>query len=159
MSITTKEHGLRPEQLFDGFSRWSDNWANSMQDAEQRLQRFQHVADELNNAIYRTSLSQMEELFTTFTRMSELLSRAREPGELISAQPEVFRCVVEAAESSNRRLLELAAEVRHCGIEMIGNDDSVPGTSGKDQRVEREPAAASGDAARKAEESRTIASA
>ncbi|MCC5810557.1 MAG: hypothetical protein JJU06_09310 [Ectothiorhodospiraceae bacterium] len=141
MSTITKESGRSPEEFFAGFASWSDSWVNGMHDAEKRLKQLQHVADELNDAFYRTSLGQMEDMFSTFTRMSELLSQAREPGALISVQPDMLKCVMDATQSSNRRFLALADELRHRGIEMVGSEESTPRKNGAVRQQDATPAA------------------
>ncbi len=131
MSATQPARETRPSQQLADFTELNRIFSTGWSDAQQRMERFQHVAEEINETVYRTSLDQVQDMFAVFNRMSETLATVHDPKEFVSVQPEIYGAFVDVFKTSNQRLLELSEKLRRQGMEMLSPEGSEIGAEEK----------------------------
>jgi hypothetical protein len=103
-----------------------------MKGAEESVQRMQEATRELNEAVRKTSRGQMDDWVNVTDRVTQTVAKAaqtREPAAFLTVQPELFSCFVDAAQTSNKRWLELFDQVRTCSIKAIAENGAKATTS------------------------------
>ncbi|MDN3518528.1 hypothetical protein QWY84_12975 [Aquisalimonas lutea] len=98
-------------------SSWAQPWTMAMKGAEESVQRMQEVTAELQDAVRQTSQGQVDDWMKTGDRIAKTVARAaetREPATLLTVQPELVSCFLDAAQASNKRWLDFVDQVRSC---------------------------------------------
>ncbi|WP_290648479.1 hypothetical protein [Aquisalimonas sp.] len=103
---------------------FAESWTTAITEAEQRMQRMQELTSELQDVMQNASQAQMDDLAKTGDRISKTFAKAaetREPMAMISVQPELFSCFMEAAQTTNQRWLDLMEQVQVSSMKVMAN--------------------------------------
>ncbi len=111
---------------------WNDQWRHAMEDAEQRLERFQRLGLDVQECLQQAAMEQMQDGLHTMNRLARILEGSRDQDPftaMLSAQPALFSCLMEAGRAGSDRTLRLAEELRRCSLTMTGGDESDTGST------------------------------
>ncbi len=100
---------------------WNNSWRSAMEESGERLQRFQHAAQELQETVNQESLKQIHDMIDAMSQISHALNEASRDNSftgLVNAQPKVFEHVMQATRKSNQRLLHITERMNACTISM-----------------------------------------
>lgn len=106
---------------------FAQSWTTAIKEAEQRMQRLQELTSELQEVMQKTSRAQVDDLVRTGDRINKTFAKAaenREPTAVISVQPELFSCFMEAAQTTNQRWLDLMEQVQVSSMKVMANGDT-----------------------------------
>ncbi|WP_290647647.1 hypothetical protein [Aquisalimonas sp.] len=106
---------------------FAESWTTAIKEAEQRMQRMQELTSELQEVMQNASRAQVDDLVKTGDRINKTFAKAaenREPTAMISVQPELFSCFMEAAQTTNQRWLDLMEQLQVSSMRAMTNGDT-----------------------------------
>ena len=118
----------RPAQSsgeFGSTMHWGAGWLPTMERSGQRLQQFQHAAQDFQKTVNQESISQIEDIFAAISQISSAVNdAAREPSisSVFSAQPRVLECMMEMNQKGNERLMRITERMNACTAAMANGE-------------------------------------
>ncbi len=132
MSTGRKKDTSTANPFLSDMTFWENNWTGMFRDMEQRMRRMQEITDEMRETMLRTSQHQFDGVLEANTRAMKLLADAaqsREPGELLSAQPDILACYASLVREGNKDLAELNDKARQCFMELLNATNAAARTA------------------------------